>query len=712
MPTISPTSTFSQVSHRHVLALVLVLALQVPLLFAAAENPRLKLIPPTAPGGHTSVTDNRGGVTWDLGELASLKGARLSADGLSIILSVALDTTAPVHLLKQALPIAAADAGCALVPAREGLLLPSDGPAAFTQAFPTSDYEGCHMNMMGFLKGGAALLMTWDDPYITPELKKSASGLSCTVRTRRPPHGDQAATSLTLTPLGKGDWNTVAAAYREVARAKGLVVTLREKAKRNPETEKLFGASNAKLWQCLFRRRNEESTKDELVKVNWTFGEAAQVAEHLKRDLGIDRCLFTIGGWTEGGYDCRHPDALPANSECGGNEALADATARIRALGYVACFHDNYQDMYRDAKSWNPGAIQKRRDGSLMTGGRWLGGRAYLVCAPETLALASRPQNLPAVQKLFAPQAYFIDTTYAVGPQECFDPNHPLNRGDDIRWKQKLSDYCRDVFGLFGSECGREWAIPHSDFFEGLSGVAGKYFHNNIDPAKLGATVVPLFEMVYHDCEVVYGKYAYRPEQAAEYVAHHILCGRTLNYHSIPTHLYWKEAPQENERPLPADGRGSFARADGGWGERLCRTDRFMKNTHEILGPLAALTAHSRLAKLEFLTPDRAVRRATWTGDGGKVTATVTVNFGAAPFDAASPLGQSVTLPQWGFLIESPGYVAFHATRWAGKTYASPVLFTIRRDGPRAHIFHGFGDAHMTWLGQELDVPREAEARE
>ncbi|MBM3891071.1 MAG: hypothetical protein FJ388_18315, partial [Verrucomicrobia bacterium] len=100
------------------------------------------------------------------------------------------------------------------------------------------------------------------------------------------------------------------------------------------------------------------------------------------------------------------------------------------------------------------------------------------------------------------------------------------------------------MFGLFGSECGREWAIPHSEFFEGLGGVSGKYFHS-LDPATLGATVVPLFEMVYHDCEAVFGKYGYNPDSAAEYVAHHALCGRTLNYHSFPNHLYWKEAAKE-----------------------------------------------------------------------------------------------------------------------------------------------------------------------
>jgi hypothetical protein len=73
-----------------------------------------------------------------------------------------------------------------------------------------------------------------------------------------------------------------------------------------------------------------------------------------------------------------------------------------------------------------------------------------MVCAPKQLELAQRPQNLGAIRDLFGPWSYFIDTTYAVGPRECFDPNHPIGRNDDIAWKIRLSDYARNVFGIFG----------------------------------------------------------------------------------------------------------------------------------------------------------------------------------------------------------------------------------------------------------------------
>jgi hypothetical protein len=279
--------------------------------------------------------------------------------------------------------------------------------------------------------------------------------------------------------------------------------------------------------------------------VNWTFAEAAQVAEHLKRDLELDRILFILGGWIHRGYDNQHPDILPTAPECGGDEAFADFARRVRQQGYLLGLHDNYQDIYRDSPSWDEQWVMKQRDGTLAKGGHWAGGVAYLTCSKQALELARRPQNLPGVRRLSGPAAYFIDTTYAAGLQECFDAEHPLTRLDDLRWKQAISDYARNVFGLFGSECGREWAIPHADFFEGLTGVSGGWFHDARLTDKLGAVVVPLFEMVYRDTIAMYGKYGYDIRQASDYVLHHLSIGRPLHYHNVPHHLYWERPPAE-----------------------------------------------------------------------------------------------------------------------------------------------------------------------
>ncbi len=727
--------------------------------------------------------------------------------------------------------------GYVVVPVREGVLVPANSGRAFTNRFETYAYEGCHMAMFGAVREGAAALVTWDDPYLTAELRSvvpisGEQALTPTLVMRK------SAKSFRVALLGKGDYVAIAKTYREIARQKGWLVTWDEKLKAHPDAAKLFGASNVKLWSTLSRSMNDESTKEESVRVSWTFDESAQVAEHIKRDLKIDDVLFTIGGWIHRGYDNQHPDILPTAPECGGDKAFADCAKRVMDLGYLFCLHDNYQDIYRDSPSWNERYIQKAADGALTKGGKWAGGRAYITCAKMALELAQRPQNLAAVRKLSGANSYFIDTTYAAGLQECGDKEHPLTRADDMKWKQALSDYARDVFGTFGSECGREWALPHADFFEGLTGVGGKYFHN-LDPDKLGASVIPLFELVYRDSIAMYGKYGYDPANAAEYVLHHIAMGRPLHYHSMPSHLYWKQkgsdalplrvsvaefkqtAPrkvslkyrwdvsggigadmsvfvhftdekgkiifQGDFAPKPAlsqwkegevvqgpfavnvpanlegtfdirvglhnpgagsrpallgrdDGehryligklnvrgtsisfvaapsapassvdRAVFCRAENGWAEGLHQSDRFLKNTHEILSPLNHITARVPMTSHEFLTADRKVQRTVF----GDNAAEVIVNMGSNEFRLRSKLGGDVVLPALGFLIESPTFVAFRAARWNGRAYSDAPLFTLRSQDAQAlaiaktvRIFHAFGEDQIEFRGATRTVARE-----
>ncbi len=754
-----------------------------------------------------------------------------------------------VRLLDDSLWTTDAEKGYVVVPVREGLLIPADSGLAFVRTFDTYAYEGCHMRMAGVVKAGAAALVTWDDCYVAADVRSVLGGADAAAPRQRLSLSlvlRKSARACRVTFLGRGDYVTIARAYRDVARDAGWLVTWAEKLKGHPERARYFGAVNFKLWSTLSRRMNDDSTQELSAKVNWTFDEAAQVAEHLKNDLKLDRVLFIMGGWIRRGYDNQHPDILPTAPECGGDEKFAEACRRVRALGYILSLHDNYQDMYRDAPSWDESCIQKTRDGSLQKGGHWAGGICYITCAQRAVDLARRPQNLPAVKKLSDADSYFIDTTYAAGLQECFDPKHPLARADDMKWKQALSDYARGVFGSFGSECGREWAIPHADFFEGLTGVSGSYCHDAKLLPQLGAAAVPLFEIVYRDCIAMYGKYGYDINRAAEYVLWHISIGRPLNYHSVPQHLYWKDgkgkagaaavAPREAEvqalgprkfqityrwtvqktvaadwsvfvhftsgggkdikfqndhapkggttswKPgdvadgpytvtvppglegtfdvrvgfysAPSLGRASligesdgeqrhvvgrlkvagdkveftpvtprvsaaagdpgiFVRADGGWAEGLHPMDIFVKNTYEVLSPLYELTAQVPMTGHEFLTTDRTVRRSFF-GDGPDA-ATVVVNLGALPYRYISKASGEVVLPPYGFLVESPTFVAFLATSYGGSNYEAPAMFTVRSldakpvsAGGKVRVYHGFGDPRIRIGGRELKVERES----
>jgi len=146
-----------------------------------------------------------------------------------------------------------------------------------------------------------------------------------------------------------------------------------------------------------------------------------------------------------------------------------------------------------------------------------------------------------------------------------------------------------------------------------------------------------------------------------------------------------------------------FARADGGWARGLHASDRLIKNTFELLSPLHRLIVGCPMTDHRFLGANRSVEQTEY-GD-----VRVTVNYGPGDHHAGSAV-----LPPFGVLIESPTFVGFHATRYAGVDYPGGALFTVRSlDGEPlasselARVYHGFGPTRIAFANKEHDVERE-----
>jgi hypothetical protein len=124
----------------------------------------------------------------------------------------------------------------------------------------------------------------------------------------------------------------------------------------------------------------------------------------------------------------------------------------------------------------------------------------------------------------------------------------------------------------------------------------------------------------------------------------------------------------------------------------------------------------------QFLTPDRSVEYSAF-GD-----VRIWVNYGPEPYvvptpaplsqGGVAPTDQPTTLPEYGFLVLSPAFVAFHATQFGGLTYGEPALFTARsldgrplREAEQVRIYHGFGEPRLRLCGKEWQVEREAVVR-
>ena len=612
-----------------------------------------------------------------------------------------------VRLLDRAFWTTGSAGGTAVVPHRLGLLIEAGSGAPEVRQFChyTVHKEGYSMAFCGMTQGASALLVTWDDLHARLEIAHlPAAHRSAERHAAGEPHipaGALIAPSLvfrgergsfSVHVLGQGDYVAIAKAYREIAKARGLVVPWSEKRKRSPGVEVLKGAADFKPF--VLRRTlpgaYRNPTDREIVDVAYTAEEAAALAEHWHRDLGIDRALVVLAGWIRRGYDNQHPDILPAAPEIGGDEGVARAAERIKACGYLFGLHDNYQDMYRDAPSWDENCLIHLRDGAPMKGGVWLGGQAYHMTGQAGLELARRPQNLPEVKRRFSPTAYFIDTTLASPLFESWAPT-PQTKDEDLATRRALLDFARELFGVVGSEEGVEWGVPYADYFEGIM---SHKFKSPVD-----APVVPLFPIVFGDCVQLLPHQAdvLRPHHA-KWVLDSILYAALPLYH-FGRHLYHlEEAPAETPGPESA-----FARADGGWAEGLHPTDRFIKNTYEVLSHLNRAVSDSPMTDHKRLAPDGSLQMSRF-GDFR-----VIVNYGPEAREVEGAL-----LPAYGFLVDGPTFVAFHALRRAGVDYPGGALFTVRSlDGApiersrRVRIYHGFGPTCINVAGRVLDVARE-----
>ncbi|NOY82126.1 MAG: hypothetical protein GXP31_14105, partial [Kiritimatiellaeota bacterium] len=450
-----------------------------------------------------------------------------------------------VTLLENALGVTDADAGASVLPYRLGELVSAREGMPGIRRYRTHD--NASLALYGAVKRGSALLVAWTHPGVRLEVKttwpdhpmvpgRALNTMSLVL--------GEGARELTLHPLGSGGYVEIAKAYRELLQQRGRLPTWAEKRKRHPTVDRMFGAADFKpfVFSRIVPSSRFNKTGKDIVHLGYTFEEAARVAEHLHRDLGIDKAMYVLAGWIHRGYDNQHPDILPACPECGGNEKLAECAKRVKACGFLFGLHDNYQDMYADAPSWDVKYLNKRSDGAPKKGGNWAGGQAWQVCAVEQVALAARPRNLPAVERLFGPTIYFIDTVFAWPLVTCDDPNHPMTRVDDMRWKSRLCDLARKHFGLFGSEEGREWAVPHADYFEGLLSHKVSSGRNSRGYSRSGGgRVIPLYELIYGDCINLYTHQGDRARpNRAKYILDCIVYAENPLYGFGP-HLYFKK---------------------------------------------------------------------------------------------------------------------------------------------------------------------------
>ena len=407
----------------------------------------------------------------------------------------------------------------------------------------------------------------------------------------------------------RGGYVAMAKRYRAYARQQGLIVPLSEKVKKNPNLARLFGAPD--VW-------GDGSLR---------FAREAKAA-------GVDKMLL-------------HGRATPEDMKA------------INDLGYLTGEYDNYTDVLPLGTNATPTSSRDRipesvvllADGQRKTAWLTFDKKVQYMKRCPALWVETAKQVVPKLLGTHPFLARFVDVTTAEDLYECYDPVHPLTRGQKRQCGVDLLAYMRSQNLVVGGEHGIWWGVPQQDYIEGMmsggyaSWPAGHLLHpktkndaftgpgggaygpwENYATWGIGhATRVPLWELVFHDCVVstwYWGDASDFLLQAAPEVtpkkdAFNILYG------TIP--LLW-------------------ANAEGSWPKHrdvFLRTYRNTCKMHEAVA-CAELLSH------EWLTPDRAVQRTRFS-DGTEAV----VNFGEQPYDATVG-GKAYRLPQDGWAVRGP----------------------------------------------------------
>lgn len=407
----------------------------------------------------------------------------------------------------------------------------------------------------------------------------------------------------------RGGYVDLAKHWRGIAKNTGYLVTLKEKATRNPNVHKLMGAAD--IWG----------------------GGSLSFAQEAKAH-GIDKLL--ING--------------PSSPE---------VTAAMNDLGYLTGRYDNYTDILPLRENEGVDSARGRIPEDCVMEQDQSRKKAWLTFDKKTQYMKRCPALwLPAAQivmpKDLAKMPYntrFIDVTTAESLYECYDPEHPLDRTAKRRCGEDLLAYVGETLNLVaGGEHGRWWGVKSLHYVEGMmsggsySWPAGHLLrpktkdHNLWEPEKptdrfplyekygIGhETRLPLWELVFHDCISTTWYWGdatdflidAAPEVTAKKDAFNILYG------SMP--LYWV-----NQHGLWQRDRRAFL-----------RSYFHVSKMHETVG-MAEMLTH------EFLSPDRALQRTTFS-DG----TIAVVNF-APEVRTIDIAGESYALPQNGFAVVGP----------------------------------------------------------
>ncbi len=298
------------------------------------------------------------------------------------------------------------------------------------------------------------------------------------------------------------DYVKMAHIYRQYVTERGRLVTLRQKADKNPNVAKLLGTPivhegiAVRIHEKSHYYHPGEPEKNDHYK---TFASLGQRLENLY-EKGVKCAYLHLDGWGKHGYDNLHPDPFPPHEDAGGAEGMKALSKKCRELGYIFGIHDQYRDYYYDAPTFSFDNAIMYANGEHPYCEIWYGGPHSYLC--QALAPEYVRRNYAEFEKLgIKIEGAYLDVFSVVAPDECFAPSHRLTREGSVDKRNE----CFEILNTRGIIPSSEEAVDPNMVSIALCHHA-PYFIDRLGDTQNGKAVginIPLLNLVYHDCIVI-----------------------------------------------------------------------------------------------------------------------------------------------------------------------------------------------------------------
>ncbi|ANQ49477.1 hypothetical protein MY04_2103 [Flammeovirga sp. MY04] len=270
--------------------------------------------------------------------------------------------------------------------------------------------------------------------------------------------------------IPKGTHVDMAKAYRKQAIKDGYFVSLKEKAERDPNVNKLQGA----IYMGVYGGYPHYV---EMPGMAFTFKELQDIILTTHDELGVDNAFFHAWGV----FSNFVPNCWPINENLGGVKELKKAVDLTKKYGYLYSSYHAYSATLENDPEFNTDLFARDNEGKLKnTGSRWAN-----IDQNKQLGLARK--SLHKEIAALGLEADITDISFATFPDE------------DNTGLFNLAKYIDSLNLVNGTEHGQQQFIPFFDMFEGLT-----YLPNpNLVQFSHRA---PLFNLVYHDAIAIFGK--------------------------------------------------------------------------------------------------------------------------------------------------------------------------------------------------------------